>query len=504
MSELQRRALLLEHGFSVDQCNELTVVGFPDGHDGMVLDSDEFAGLQIEELLLLGSRRQRILQAIATVLHARRWSAQADAPGYLHLQSEHGGGTTLASGLPLTFWLQRENDLDVLRRLSAWHFNPAPLDDDALREALAAQVSGSIAKPAAHSAQAAQDSDDCPEHVNLTDAAETGAAALPHWAMQEIPAPPASAPNVPLAEKLRRRLQAAKSEILGTHAIWLGAKRLWVADDDDWITPSELVSAAAKRLDSWIGQGHAHVLLRFAPEMYREAVRPLLLQATQELQLECEASDMAIGAHFLADAPIAEWVMTTGYERGFTAALADSGDRNALYAPWWTLRHLATTRIENPTDWLWETRVLREHVGSHNLRTLLDTPTRVALEQRLQQTLQHSRGDANGWMAVDDIALFALAIGSRSIAETLLEDPVWQSALLYKVPGRRKVPDYFGILKHSILALSLLVPGRSLRRLIERTDDWYDFANREPCVDNTALALAIAWHRCDRAEGRTA
>lgn len=501
MSELQRRALLLEHGFSVDQCNELTVVGFPDGHDGLVLDSDEFAGLQIEELLLLGSRRQRVLQALAALLHARKCISQVDDPGYVYLENELAFSWIFVAGLPLTFWLRRESDLDVLRRFLAGFVAFYRIDDDALSDAFATPASSSIAKPTASTARIAQDYEHNPQSATPPGALN---ATLPLWATLKVTAPLASAPGIPLAEKLRRRLQSAKAQMLDTQAIWLAANRLWVADDDAWITPSELVAAAALRLDSWIGQGHAQVLLRFAPETYREEIRTRLLREAQDRQLEDDVSQIAIGAHFLADAPIAEWVMTADYECRYTVAVADSRNRNALYASWWKLRYLATAELGNPRDWLWEIRLLQEQAGWHNLRPLLDPPTRIALERRLQQTLQYLRGDPEGWMAVEDVALLALTIGSRPIGEALLVDPVWQSALLYNVPVCKGVPNYSGPLKYSILALSLLAPGVDLRRLIERAYGWYDRANKEPYVDNTTLALAIAWHRCDRAEGRTA
>lgn len=501
MSDSQLRSLLLQHGFRIDPCNELTVVGFPDGHDGLLLAPDEFARLQVEELLQLSGRRQRILQAVATLLHARRHNSQVDCPGHVHLEDENFAcGWSFASGLPLTFWLQRESDLDALRRLLAGYGGFYRIDDDALRGALAAPASSSIATPAAPLADIAPYNG----YNRLTEvpvrALEATEVALPLWATLRIAAPPDSVPDIPLAEKLRRRLQSAKAQILGTEAIWLAAYRLWVADDDDWIKPSELIAAAVLRMDSWIGQGHAQVLLRFAPETCREEIRTRLLREAQDRHLEDDVSQIAIGAHFLADAPIAEWVMTADYERRYTVAVADSGNRNALYASWWKLRHLATAGLGSPRDWLWEIRLLQEQAGWHNLRQLLDSPTRTALEQRLRQTLQHLRGDPDGWMAVEDIALLALTIGSRAIGEALLGDPVWQSALLDEVPVRRKTPGNSAVLKNSILALSLLLPGAGVRHLVERAYGWYDRANNEPQVDNTTLALAIAWHRCDRAE----
>lgn len=481
-----------------DQCphvisNSWHILGFPDGDDGVVLSASDYEQLDRGAFLSLAEVRVLALNAVLGWWVRRGFGMRRTRIGEWCLGRE-GGTVTLSVGFPLTFWLRRERWQDAVRR-----FIDADADcDDCLLQDLSERTWHDEADAGfAEHLRVLRDifeiGADVEELSTLERDAHAGTSEPFAWWVSELASWRAKTADIKSGHAVSQRLIArARAKFAKGHRLWLGMDSRWLRPDDTWSTHEDFAQWSRALSDDRIL--YSGTLPMVWSDTARRAAlvgRFLTVVSDEKTGHGC---DLPFESLFVAmdDPRVAAVVMgREHYERDHASWLR-AGFVDGIYIPLVQIRTLLFgLGPENLVDRLDALDTLTLAVGRDAASCWFDPSWRCRAESLCHELLDAYCSQQQVPGALDFTTNLAFTFRLKSVVARILVAPELRKE------AQARLMLYQHLNPEFALMVSSLCPGPALLDLL---GDLYKAraVDLDRGLEAQALALAIAWRRCEQ------
>lgn len=479
----------------------LVFIPFPDGEDGLVLP--EHSSFDPQEFQRIAADRQRCLNAIRTGLVHAGWGTHRESAGIWSL-GRSCVSSSINVGFPLSYSLRSQSWLSVAREyLASWHRSRKPINDRQLN--LWAEQESTSESAALYHAHLAREQEIFDSAIDI-DPEESDAERLQqveaeierneaaHWS--EIHS--RRSQLISMETEFEAILSRTRERLRNGESLWLGLKPDWIHPSDTWVQPSELRQwARAQSIFNAFYAGYASLRIHDSQDhqLHIEALREFLADERTGYGHDVCVPSLA----FAMSVPEARKRLINPYSplRDY-CQLPDQGEYSVLYGGYAELHRCLAAPRRDLLHWVATIEDVVNDMGWWNAARVIgpDAASSREIVAACKQLLACPADNQELAVWTGMAAKLALAFHADALAMHLLSDLRLRKAA-QELFGRR-----YWVLGEICLALSLLRPGRECLSLIEEAYANMQAAYDHDRVDNTALALAIAWHRCQNALGR--